>query len=217
MKIVLFGATGFVGRGVLLESLSAKEVERVLVIGRNTCNTSHEKLTELQVKDFGNLSEIAEELVDFDACFWCLGTSSGGMDEATYTRITNTYTIHAARILQAKNPNMTFCFVSGAGADSSAMWARVKKRTEEELKHLGFRSVIIFRPAYIRDKHGATLRGLTYKIAYAVTLLFTPILRLFGGATSNAEIGQAMIVSVREQLEGMLLSSAEINQIASRF
>ena len=111
---------------------------------------------------------------------------------------------------------MRFCFVSGSGADGSAMWARVKKRTEDDLRALGLGGVTVFRPAYFRDRHGAKVRGALYRTAYVVGTALSPALRVFGGATSNAEIGQAMIVAAREGLDGDILDSKQINQVAAR-
>ncbi|MEM9190477.1 MAG: epimerase [Myxococcota bacterium] len=168
------------------------------------------------VDDMGDLSSVANRLVEIDACFWCLGVSSAGMDQATYTRITHTYAMHAARTLVDHSAAVRFCFLSGSGADSRAMWARVKKRTEEDLRTVGLASVVVFRPAYIRDRHGAKVRGALYQVGYAVGTALSPVVRLFGGATSNAEIGKAMIVAAREGVDGEVLSSAEINRLAER-
>lgn len=216
MHVLISGATGFVGKGVLAEALSAPDVSAVTVLGRRPTGVEHAKLTELVVDDMSDLSSIADRLATVDACFWCLGISSGGLDEATYTQITYTLTMHAARTLLEQNPNARFCFLSGSGADGKAMWARVKKRTEDELRGLGLAGVVVFRPAYIRGLHGAQLRGRLYRLAYALFTPLSPLLRFFGGATSNAEIGRAMIVAVRERMDGEVLDSREISSIAAR-
>ncbi|MDA8017150.1 MAG: NAD(P)H-binding protein [Thermoanaerobaculia bacterium] len=216
MHVLISGATGFVGIGVLAEALSAPDVTAVTVLGRRPTGVEHSKLTELVVGDMADLSGIADQLAKVDVCFWCLGISSGGLDEATYTHITYTLAMHAARTLLEQNPNAQFCFLSGSGADGKAMWAQVKKRTEDELGALGLASVVVFRPAFIRGLHGAQLRGALYKFAYALFTPLTPLIRLFGGATSNAEIGRAMIVAAREGMDGETLDSGEINSIAAR-
>ncbi|MEC7524522.1 MAG: NAD(P)H-binding protein [Myxococcota bacterium] len=216
MHVLITGATGFVGTGVLAESLRSPEVHAVTVLGRAPTGAQHPKLTELVVEDMGDLSSVADRLTGIDACFWCVGVSSTGMDEATYTRITHAYTLHAATLLAERSPGVRFCFVSGSGADGSAMWARVKKRTEDDLRALGLGGVTVFRPAYIRDRHGAKVRGALYRTAYVVGTALSPALRVLGGATSNAEIGQAMIVAAREGLDGDILDSKQINQVAAR-
>ena len=216
MHALITGATGYVGTGVLAEALQSDEVERVTVLGRSSCGKTHAKLTEVLVEDMGDLSAVADALSDVDACFWCLGISSAGMDEATYTRITHTFAMHAAHVLVERNPQMRFCFLSGSGADGRAMWARVKKRTEEDLRTVGLGAVSVFRPAYIRDRHGASMRGALYKVSYAFFTLFSPLFRLFGGGTSNAEIGQAMIVAARDGLDGVVLDSGQINEVAAK-
>jgi uncharacterized protein YbjT (DUF2867 family) len=216
MRVLITGATGFVGTGVLAESLACSQVDQVVVLGRSACGTTHKKLDEILVDDFSDLTGVTERLEGLDAMFWCLGTSSAGMDEASYTRITHDYAIEAARMLAPRNPGLIFCFLSGAGADGNAMWARVKKRTESGLRELGLRGVVVFRPAYIRDRHGAELRRAMFKVAYALMTGFSPLIRAMGGGTSNAEIGRAMIVSARDNLDGRILDSAGINEVAAK-
>ena len=216
MHVLITGATGFVGTGVLAEALASPVVGRVTVLGRSSTGVRHAKLSELPVEDMGDLAPVADRLTDVDACFWCLGVSSAGMDEATYTRITHDYAMHAARTLAERNETLRFCFLSGSGADGSAMWARVKKRTEEDLRSVGLASLVVFRPAYIRDRHGARMRGMLYRTAYAIGVLLSPVIRHFGGGTSNAEIGRAMIVAVRDAMDGDILDSASINRVAER-
>ncbi len=216
MHALITGATGFVGTGVLAEALASPQITRVTVVGRSPCGIEHAKLSEVIVDDMGDLSPVAACFRDVDACFWCLGISSAGMDEATYTRITHTYAIEAANTLVEHSPASSFCFLSGSGADGGAMWARVKKRTEEDLQTLGLASVVVFRPAYIRDRHGAKLRGTLYRVGYVIGTALSPLLRRLGGATSNAEIGQAMIVAARDRMNGDILNSAQINELAER-
>lgn len=217
MHVLITGATGFVGTGVLAEALAAPEVERVTVLGRSSTGHAHAKLTELRVDDMADLSSVAGRLEDVDACFWCLGVSSAGMDEASYTRITHDYTMQAARVLVERSRGVRFCFLSGSGADGGAMWARVKKRTEDDLRTVGLTSVVVFRPAYIRDRHGAKVRGTLYRVGYAVGTAISPLVRVLGGATSNAEIGRAMIVAARDGMDGDVLDSAAINRVAARY
>ncbi len=217
INVLITGATGFVGTGVLAEALSTPEVQRVVVLGRSPVQLEHPKLSEVLVEDFGQLAAVADRLTGLDACFWCLGTGSAGLDEATYTRITHTYALEAAATLRAASPSLTFCFLSGAGADGRAMWARVKKRTENDLRTLDLAGLVIFRPAFIRGFHGAQLRGILYRAFYSAALIVWPIARRVGAATSNSEIGRAMVVAARERLDNEVFDSRQINETARRF
>lgn len=216
MNILITGATGFIGKGVLHQTLHAADVERVVVLGRSSTGVEHEKLTEILIPDIMDAEDVADQLIGLDACFWCLGGTSIGLDEEAYTLLTYTSTLHVARMLKERNQEVGFCYVSGAGSDSSAMWARVKKRTEEELMGLGLGYVAVFRPGFVRGLHGASFKSLTAKIGYAFIAIFNPLIRLVGAGTSNAEIGSAMLVAARERLDGVTLSSREINRIAKR-
>ncbi len=147
-----------VGEGVLHEALKSNLVEKVLVVNRRSCHVEHEKLTEIIHQNFFDLSPIAEELEDYNACFFCLGVSSVGMEETDYYRMTYTLTLHTAEFLSRLNSDMVFCYVSGAGTDSSekgrSMWARVKGKTENDLSKLPFKKVYHFRPAMLAPTKG---------------------------------------------------------------
>ena len=153
MRVVLFGATGMIGRGVLLECLADPDVSRVLTVGRRATDVQHAKLEQIVHDDFADYSGIGERLTGFDACFYCLGVSSLGMSEDSYRYVTYDFTLAAAEALLADNQGLVFCYVSGAGADSSeqgrSMWARVRGKTENDLLKLPFAGAYIFRPAYV--------------------------------------------------------------------
>ncbi|MGA3244405.1 MAG: epimerase [Bacteroidota bacterium] len=158
IKAIIFGATGMVGEGVLDVALRHPDVESVLVIGRKRCDVKHEKLHEILHKDFYDYTGIQEQLKGFNACFFCLGVTSVGKKEDEYTRLTYDLTMSAATILARLNPDMTFCYVSGTGTDSSekgrVMWARVKGKTENHLMKLPFKAVYAFRPGFIKPIEG---------------------------------------------------------------
>lgn len=149
LKVIITGATGMIGEGVLHECLNHPEVEKVLVITRKSTGYSNPKLTEIIHGDFQNFSSISGSLKGYNACYFCLGVTSVGKNEAEYTRLTYTLTLNFAQILASLNPDMTFCYISGAGTDSTAngrtMWARVKGKTENDLMKLPFKAVYNFR------------------------------------------------------------------------
>ena len=143
MKVIITGATGMVGQGVLLECLDHSQITGVLSISRVTTGISHPKLKELLHNDFSDFSSVNEELNGYDACYACMGVSSAGVDESTYTKLTYDFTMVLARAIFALNSDMTYTYVSGQGTDSSEkgrdMWARVKGKTENDLLKLGFK------------------------------------------------------------------------------
>ena len=176
IKAIITGVTGMVGEGVLHECLLHSDVESVLVINRRPCGVKHEKLKEIIHKDFFDLTPIENQLAGYNACYFCTGVSSVGKKEEEYKRITYDLTINFAKTLIKLNSNMTFCYVSGSGTDSTEkgkiMWARVKGKTENDLMNLGFKDAHMFRPGFIKPTKGL-------KNAYKVYKLFTPIYPVF--------------------------------------
>jgi len=155
LKVIITGATGMVGEGVLYECLYHSEVEKVLVITRKPCGYSHPKLTEIIHDNFLDFSSLSGSLKGYNACYFCLGVTSVGKNEAEYTKLTHSLTLNFAQILASQNPDMTFCYISGAGTDSTekgrTMWARVKGKTENDLMKLPFKQVYNFRPGGIES------------------------------------------------------------------
>jgi uncharacterized protein YbjT (DUF2867 family) len=164
MKVIIFGATGMVGQGVLRECLLDPDVRRVLSIGRSATGQRHEKLRELIRADLLDYSAIENELRRYDACFFCLGITSLGLSEEQYRRVTYDITMAAAKALAGLNPDMMFIYVTGVGTDSTehgrTMWARVKGETENALLRLPFRAAYMFRPAAIQPLYGITFEEL---------------------------------------------------------
>jgi uncharacterized protein YbjT (DUF2867 family) len=195
IRAIVTGASGMVGEGVLWECLQDSDVEQVLVVGRKPCGHTHPKLKEVLHADFFNIEPIREELKGYNACFFCLGVSSVGMKEAEFARLTHTLTLHFACVLVQQSPDLTFCYVSGAGTDSTekgnTMWARVKGKTENDLMKLPFRQVFAFRPGAMKPTPGLknTLKAYSY-----FGWLF-PILRAFfpNSVSTLAQVGQAML------------------------
>ena len=170
MKVIITGATGMVGKGVLLECLDHAEIEKVLTIGRSTSGISHSKLTELILDDFLDVSSIKDQLNGYDACYLCMGVSAAGMNEDNYRKFTYDYTLTLARVLAENNPGMTCIYVSGMGTDSSekgrVMWARVKGKTENDLLKLDFRQAYMFRPGTIIPMRGVKSKTKSYQFFY---------------------------------------------------
>jgi uncharacterized protein YbjT (DUF2867 family) len=203
MNVVLFGATGMVGQGALRACLEDPGVTRVLAIGRTPTGVSHPKLHELVRADLADYSDIEAELAGYDACFFCLGVASTGMDEASYTRLTYDLTLAAAGVLSRRNPAMTFVYVSGAGTDSSergrVMWARIKGRTENALQRLPFKAVYLFRPGIIQPLHGIRSKTAAYRIFYDWTGPLLTALRWVvpQWVLTTDSVGRAMIAVAR--------------------
>ena len=220
MNVILFGATGMVGQGVLRECLLDSTVDRVLAVGRSQTNQQHSKLREIVTPDVSNLSAHEAELSGFDACFFCLGVSSAGMSEERYTALTYDLTLAVARALVRLDPNMTFIYVSGAGTDSTergrTMWARVKGRTENALLALPFRAAYMFRPGAIVPLHGVRSRTRLYRVIYSImTPLFPVLRRLFPTAiTTTEQVGRAMLVVASRGYTKSVLDPSDINAVA---
>jgi uncharacterized protein YbjT (DUF2867 family) len=203
MNVLLFGATGMIGQGVLRECLLDSSVESVISIGRSATGVSDPKLRELVHADLSNYVPIKSQLTGFDACFFCLGISSGGLTEEQYSRITFDITLRAAETLARLNTGMTFVYVSGAGTDSTehgrTMWARVKGRTENALLRLPFKATFMFRPGIIVPRFGARSKTTSYRILYTLSRPVLPLLlRAFPNyVLTTDEIGLAMIIVAR--------------------
>jgi uncharacterized protein YbjT (DUF2867 family) len=207
VKVLLFGSTGMVGQGVLRECLADADVSEVISVVRKSTGRQHAKLREIVHADFTNFSTLR---FDADACFWCLGVSSNGLTEADYTRVTYDYTIAAAK---AMDPRVTFVFVSGQGADGSAMWARVKKRTENDLRAMQFKAVYIFRPGFIEPLDGIRSRTKLYNVLYPVLYPVMLLMKAIAprSITDTRRIGRAMLNIARRGYPQNILGNAEIN------
>ena len=216
MNVLIFGATGMVGQGVLRECLLDPGVQRVQAIGRTTTGAQHPKLREIVQHDLWQYADIETDLTGFDSCFFCLGVASSGMTEEAYSRVTYDITMAAAETLCLLNPQMTFIYVSGAGTDSSEhgriMWARVKGRTEKALSQLPFADAYMFRPGVIEPRHGARSKTASYRILYTLTKPLLPVLRwIFPNYVLTTEqIGLAMLSVARLGFPKKVLESKDI-------
>ena len=221
MNVVLFGATGMIGQGVLHECLVDPDVQRVVTVGRASTGQQHPKLREIVHADLFDLSAIERDLTGLDACFFCLGVTSAGMSEAEYMRVTYDLTMVAAQTLVRLNPQMTFVFVSGVGTDSSergrTMWARVKGKAENALLRLPFKRAYMFRPGLIQPMHGIRSRTKAYRVFYALAAPIFPILkRLFPGTMTTTErLGQAMLAAAKHGAPEAILDTAAINRLSA--
>ncbi|MCA1323615.1 epimerase [Herbaspirillum sp. alder98] len=235
MKVLIFGASGMVGLGVLRECLVAPDVTQVTTLGRGPADTSlfrrdrmdagfnyavTKKLRQLVHADMFDYRDIESALTGFDACFFCLGVSSLGMQEDAYARITYDLTMAAARTLQRLNPDLTFIYVSGASTDSSeqgkSMWARVKGRTENALLGLGFRHAYMFRPGALIALHGVRSKTPAYRILYPILWPLLPLLRAIwpDRILTTEQIGRAMLAAARQGADKGVLETADIRRLA---
>lgn len=218
IKIIVTGATGMVGEGVLHECLQRNEVVQVLVINRKPCGVIHPKLKEIIHADFFNLPAIESQLVNYDTCLFCLGVSSLGMKEPEYYRMTHTLTLNMAETLCKLNPGMTFCYISGAATDSTGkgrqMWARVKGKTENDLMKLPFKKVYNFRPGILQPTKGLKNTLGFYK--YLGWLL--PVIKKLAPKyiCSLQQLGSAMINAASVGYEKNILEVEDIIALAKK-
>jgi uncharacterized protein YbjT (DUF2867 family) len=214
MKVILFGATGMVGQGVLRECLRDDGVKGVLVIGRSSTGRMHPKLRELTRKDLFDFGTAGADAQGYDACFYCLGVSSAGLGEAEYTRLTFELTMGWAQALARINPGMTFVYVSGAGTGGKAMWAQVKGRTEHALLAL-FPSSYMFRLGALRAMHGEVPKTRWTRIAYAVLRPLLPLVQAIAPdmVISTEELGRAMIRAARQGAPKRVLENRDLRAL----
>jgi uncharacterized protein YbjT (DUF2867 family) len=215
MKVILTGATGMVGEGVLLECLENPLVERVLTVSRRTSGRTHGKLTELLVPDFRDVSAVEAALTGYDGCFYCAGISSVGKSEADYTVVTYDTPVAFATTLLRLNPGMVLVHVSGAHTDSTEggkrMWARVKGKAENALLRLPFKGVYNFRPGLMKPTSGQkNIKG------GVLFVLLYPLLSLFFSGMRLSDVGRAMINAVRFGAPKPVLEVADIRQLAAQ-
>jgi len=216
MKAIITGATGMVGKGVLLECLDHEKVEQVLVIGRNPVGMQHPKLKELIHKDFSDFSSVENELKNYDACFYCMGVSSVGMKEADYKRVTYDFAIALAKVLVNNNAEMVFTYVSGEGTDSTekgrSMWARVKGKTENDIIKAGFKNAFMFRPGAIIPLRGIKSRTKGYQFMYDYFMWLVKLIKALApnSVVTTTQVGLAMINSVLKGYPNNILRPKDI-------
>jgi len=219
MKVMIFGASGMVGQGVLRECLLNQAVEEVLVIGRSPVGRRDDKLREIVRADMSDLSPIRDQLLGYDACYYCLGVSSAGMSEADYRRVTYDLTLSIARTLAELNPGMTFIYVSGAGTDStgkgSVMWARIKGETENALLMLPFKAAYMLRPGIIQPMNGIMSKTRLYRVIYRIAGPLAALARRLSPrfATTTEHVGRAMIILTQDGSPRTYLGNQDINAL----
>jgi len=221
LKVILFGATGMIGSGVLQTCLDDPGVKKALVLGRSACGRTHPKLKEILHQDFFDLKPLAKSVKGYNACLFPLGVTSVGMSEDRYTRITYDLTLAVAQALLNANPGMSFCYVSGKSTDSSetgpVMWARVKGRIENKLLSMDFRPPVMLRPGAIIPMEGVRSKTGWYQAFYTV---FTPLLRLLlpvlpGSITTSERVGRAMLLAARGAARMKIMESVDINRLGA--
>jgi uncharacterized protein YbjT (DUF2867 family) len=220
MNVLLFGASGMVGRGALLECLKSDRVRSVLVVGRTSCGVADPKVREIVHGDFFDFSPIRNEFAGVDACFFCLGVSSAGLSEADYHHLTYDLTLAAAKSISEVNTRLAFCYVSGTGTDSTergrTMWARVKGKTENALLRMPFKAAFMFRPGFIQPLDGIRSKTRLYQSLYSVVWPLYPLLRrVFPRYVTNTRnLGRAMIQVAAAGYSKPILESVDINALA---
>ena len=218
IKTIILGTTGMVGEGVLHESLNHPEVVSVLVINRRPCGIKHPKLAEIIHNDFHDFSAIQQNLIGYNACYFCLGVSSIGMKETDYRRVTYDLTMHIANTLVKINPEMIFCYVSGTGTDSTekgrSMWARVKGKTENDLMKLPFKASYMFRPGYIQPTPGLKNAYKIYKIIGPLYPVWNTLFPKY--VCTLKQLGLAMINCTINESGAQILECIDIRLMADK-
>lgn len=219
IRAIITGVTGMVGEGVLHECLQHPDVEQILIVGRKSYGIAHPKVKEIVHKDFFDLSAIESQLSGYNACFFCLGVSAVGMNEADYYKMTYTLTLNFATTVNKLNPDMTFCYISGAGTDSTEkgrqMWARVKGKTENDLTKLPFKRVYNFRPGGLLPTKGLKNTLVYYKyLGWLVSALrvIAP-----NHVSTLKELGLAMINVVIKGHEKQIIEVKDIVTLAKSY
>lgn len=221
MKIIIFGASGMVGQGVLKECLLADDVKEVTVVGRKNLDIQNSKLKQVITADL-HQTDYLNNNQNFDACFFCLGISASGLSEQQYHAITYDLTIQIAKALETNHPNMTFIYVSGSGTDSSeqgkVMWARVKGKTENALLRMNFKAVYFFRPAIIQPLDGIQSKTKSYRLFYKIMNPILPLIKRLSphSILTTSSIGVAMLNAVRSGYPTHILEVKDIAQLASK-
>lgn len=215
LSTIITGASGMVGRAVLLTCLDSPEVDRVLMINRRPVAVQHPKLSEMLHADFSDISPLAGQLAGYDACFFCAGVSSVGKSEEEFTRLTYELVTSFARTLQDIHPEMVFTYVSGMGTDAHGrqMWARVKGRTENKLLHMGFRDAYMFRLGMLAPERELPMKTSWVATMYRLLRPTFPLLRRFSWVVSDRTLGRAMINVVLRPREEKVLESADIKRV----
>lgn len=216
MRVIILGATGMVGKGVLLECLEDKDIESLLIINRQTFGLTNPKVKEIIHNDFFNFIPIKEHIKGYNACFFCMGVTSAGLNEDQYFKLTYELTLGFAKLMSEVNPNSTFCYVSGAGTDSTekggSMWARVKGKTENAIMALPYKATFMFRPGYIQPMKGVKSKTGWYNAFYVVLKPIYFLLKpLKGFVTNSVTLGKAMINSAKFGYEKKIIESKDIN------
>lgn len=221
MKVIILGSSGMVGSGVLMECIDNPKVSEILLINRKAGTRQHAKIKELIHPDFCNFESLGDQLKNYDACFFCLGVSAVGLKEEAYHKITFELTLAFAKVLSRANKQLTFCYVSGEGTDSTergkSMWARVKGKTENALLDLPFKDAYMFRPGYIQPMKGIKSKTALYSAIYT---LFTPLYYLLKPfkslVTDSVSLGKAMLAVCEKGYTKKILRNADINKLAKQ-
>lgn len=220
LKVILYGASGMIGQGVLRECLNDPHIESILCVGRSSLSITNTKLKEMNHQDLNKYEGLDSQLSGYDACFFCLGTTSAGKNEAEYSHVTYNFTIAAGDVLSRLNPKMTFIYVSALGADSTeksrTMWARVRGKVENTLLQMPFKSVYIFRPGVVQPLDGIQSATKSYRILYSLSKPILPVIkRIFPNHISTTRnIGRAMIEVAKHGYIRKILGTSDFNKIA---